>query len=324
LRCAATVSARRPGTWICATAVRISGGTLRLSFTYFSKPARTVRISASLSALRVSTSSTGSTSQAKKGSDCTKVRMRARCRPSTSTFTVPSGRRRCWSTTPIVPISNRSAAPGSSRATWRCATSRSCRSPWLAASSAAIDLARPTKSGTTMCGNTTMSRSGSSGSTRCSPRWRRASSSSRKIPTALRRLRLALEHEDRLRSLLDDLLAHDHLLDVVARGDVVHEVEHDRLHDRAQAAGARLAGQRLARHGLQRALGEAQPDVLELEKLLVLLGERVARLGQDRDQRALVELVERRDDGQPADELGDHAELEQVLGLALAQHLAEP
>jgi hypothetical protein len=37
----------------------------------------------------------------------------------------------------------------------------------------------------------------------------------------------------------------------------------------------------------------------------------------------LVELVERRDDRQAADELGDQAELDQVLGLGLAQHRAD-
>ena len=44
--------------------------------------------------------------------------------------------------------------------------------------------------------------------------------------------------------------------------------------------------------------------------------------GQDRDQRVLVQILERRDDRQAADEFRDQAELQQVLGLELAEHLA--
>ena len=62
-----------------------------------------------------------------------------------------------------------------------------------------------------------------------------------------------------------------------------------------------------------------QLHAVHLEQLLVLLHQRVLRLGQDVDQRVLVELVQRRDHRQAADELGDHAELEQVLGLHLAR-----
>ena len=36
-----------------------------------------------------------------------------------------------------------------------------------------------------------------------------------------------------------------------------------------------------------------------------------------------VEVLERRDHRQAADEFGDQAELEQILGLGLAQHLAD-
>ena len=66
-----------------------------------------------------------------------------------------------------------------------------------------------------------------------------------------------------------------------------------------------------------------QLHAVHLEQLLVLLHERVLRLGQDVDERLLVELVQRRDHRQATDELGDHAELEQVLGLHLAQQLPD-
>ena len=57
---------------------------------------------------------------------------------------------------------------------------------------------------------------------------------------------------------------------------------------------------------------------------LILLDQRVLRLGQDLDQRALVEVVQRGDHRQAADELRDQAELQQILGLDLAQDRAGP
>ena len=71
--------------------------------------------------------------------------------------------------------------------------------------------------------------------------------------------------------------------------------------------------------GLERVVGELQLDAVELEEPLVLLDQRVARLGEDADQRLAVEVAHGGDDRQPADELGDHAELQQVLGHDLAE-----
>src|SRR5262249_38420204 len=62
---------------------------------------------------------------------------------------------------------------------------------------------------------------------------------------------------------------------------------------------------------------------VHLEELLELLHERVFRLREDVDERFLVELVERREHGQAADELGDEPELEEVLRLHLREELAE-
>ena len=53
-----------------------------------------------------------------------------------------------------------------------------------------------------------------------------------------------------------------------------------------------------------------------------LAGERVPRLGQDRDQVVAGELVDRGDDRQAADELGDQPVLHQVLGQHLLEALA--
>ena len=68
-------------------------------------------------------------------------------------------------------------------------------------------------------------------------------------------------------------------------------------------------------------VGELELDAVELEELLVLLDQRVAGLGEDLDQRLAVELVDGRDQRQPADELGDQAELVQVLGTHLGEQV---
>ena len=67
---------------------------------------------------------------------------------------------------------------------------------------------------------------------------------------------------------------------------------------------------------------DGQVDVLHVEQPLVLLDQRVLRLGQDLHQRRLVEVLERREHRQAADEFGDQPELQQILRLDLAEQLA--
>ena len=69
-------------------------------------------------------------------------------------------------------------------------------------------------------------------------------------------------------------------------------------------------------------VGEDELDAVEGEEALELLDERVARLGQDRDQVVARELVDGRDHRQAADELRDQAVLDEVLGQALLEDLA--
>src|SRR3546814_16952932 len=47
----------------------------------------------------------------------------------------------------------------------------------------------------------------------------------------------------------------------------------------------------------------------------------VLRLGEDLDQRLIVEILQRCDDRKAADEFGDQTEFQQILRLALAQKL---
>src|SRR5882762_5877024 len=91
------------------------------------------------------------------------------------------------------------------------------------------------------------------------------------------------------------------------------------LHDALPISRAGAALHRLRRNCLERILLERQAHVLEVEQLLVLLGERVLGLGEDLDQRVLVERVERHGDRQAADELGDQAVAEQVVRLDVAE-----
>src|SRR5690606_14771799 len=123
--------------------------------------------------------------------------------------------------------------------------------------------------------------------------------------------------------VLDHRLVDHDLADVLQRGQLVHGVQQDRLDDGAQAAGAGLALERLARDRGQGVGAELQFHAFHVEQLPELLADRVARLGQDLDQGGLVELLEGGDHRQAADELGDQAELDQVLGLDLGQDLAD-
>ena len=105
-----------------------------------------------------------------------------------------------------------------------------------------------------------------------------------------------------------------HLRTSVRRRQVEHDAEQRLLDDGAQAAGAGAALQRLDGDGVERLVGEHQLDAVQLEELLVLARERVLGLGQDAHEVVLVQVVDRADDRQAADELGDQAEVEQVLG----------
>ena len=93
-----------------------------------------------------------------------------------------------------------------------------------------------------------------------------------------------LGDQGRPAALRDRLLGDDALGHVAARGQLELDVEQRLLEDRAQAAGAGLAFQRLVGDRLEAVLGEDQLDVVELEEALELAGQRVFGLGQDRDQ----------------------------------------
>ena len=89
-----------------------------------------------------------------------------------------------------------------------------------------------------------------------------------------------------------------------------------------KSARAGLALDRLAGDRAKRLVGEGQLDVLHLEQPLVLFHQRVLRIGQDLLQRSFVEILQRRDHRQAADEFRDQAVLQQILRLDVTEDFA--
>src|SRR5712692_8993146 len=272
--------------------------------------------------------------------------IRARWLPSTSTLTVPSGSLSICRMFEMQPILYRSSAVGSSLAADFCATSRMLLPASMAISIALIDFGRPTKSGMTMCGNTTTSRSGSSGY------WLGADALSFDMafpekkdqqlhwgdapPFKLRPVRDDSRRSSRARHLrrfgVDEkglaladygVLVHHDFAYILHRRKIEHEVKQHLFQDRTQAPGTRLSRQGFFGDRLQRLRPHFQIHSLHAEQLPILLDESVLRLGQYLDQGLLVEFLERRHDRQPPDELGNKPILDEVFWLDGAQDLAD-
>src|SRR5262249_60525553 len=94
----------------------------------------------------------------------------------------------------------------------------------------------------------------------------------------------------------------------------------DTFQDRAQSARACLAVDRLAGNGAQRLLRQREVDRLHLEQPLVLFHQRVLGLGKNELERGLVEILERGNDGQSADEFRDQAIFQEVLRRDLTEN----
>ena len=102
----------------------------------------------------------------------------------------------------------------------------------------------------------------------------------------------------------------DDPLDALDRVSLVGQPLPDGRHGRLAALEV---AQRLGREG--------QLDVVELEEASVLLDDRILGLSQHGDQGFFVQRIHTHGDRQAADELGDHAELQQVLRLDLLEQL---
>mmetsp|Transcript_6956 Transcript_6956/g.17061 ORF Transcript_6956/g.17061 Transcript_6956/m.17061 type:complete len:301 (-) Transcript_6956:182-1084(-) len=94
-----------------------------------------------------------------------------------------------------------------------------------------------------------------------------------------------------------------------------HRVHQRRVEDPPQPAGPGAAAQR-GRRGVREGLGRnGEADAVHGEEFGVLLGEGVARGGEDGDEVVVSEGVEGDGDGEAADEFGDDAEGGEVGGL---------
>src|SRR6266849_5122944 len=272
--------------------------------------------------------------------------IRARWLPSTSTLTVPSGSLSICRMFEMQPILYRSSAVGSSLAAVFCATSRMLLPASMAISIALIDFGRPTKSGMTMCGNTTTSRSGSSGY------WLGADALSFDMafpekkdqqlhwgdapPFKLRPVRDDSRRSSRARHLrrfgIDEkglaladygVLVHHDFAHILHRRKIEHEVKQHLFQDRTQAPGTRLSRQGFFGDRLQRLRPHFQIHSLHAEELLVLLDESVLRLGEYLDEGLFVQFLQRRHDRQPPDELRYQPVLDKVFGFDRPQDLAD-
>src|ERR1700736_5411915 len=120
-----------------------------------------------------------------------------------------------------------------------------------------------------------------------------------------------------------DHFARDHdLFNAFQARKIEHCLEQDAFENRAQAPRACLALDRLAGDRAKSLVGERQLDVLHLEQPLILLHQRVLRIGQDLLERSLVEILERGDHRQAADELRNQPILQEILGLDVAEDFA--
>ena len=154
----------RSGVDAPCTSAATSGGSRRCCVTYSSNIDSALRDSSATPSPGSETNGCGRTSARSDLALPRNFTTRARARPSTSTRAAPFGSRVYWSTRASVPVRNRSAAAGSCTLLSFCATSSTSLSEASAASRAASDPGRPTSSGMATCGNSTTSRSGSTGS----------------------------------------------------------------------------------------------------------------------------------------------------------------
>src|SRR5205085_9822341 len=124
---------------------------------------------------------------------------------------------------------------------------------------------------------------------------------------------LVLREQERLRLTIDRVRGNDHAAHVAARRDLVHHVEEHVLDRRAKSARTGLTLRGAARRREQRVGWDDQLDFIQRQELLVLLDDRVLRLGEDAEQILLGERLKRNYDGQASDELRNEPVLQQVI-----------
>src|SRR5678816_3909479 len=133
-----------------------------------------------------------------------------------------------------------------------------------------------------------------------------------------------LENADRRMLTEDRIFGDENLFDLLLRGRVIHDVQHDLFQYRAQSPGSGFLRECLPRHRSQGALSESQLHLLERKQFLVLLGEGISRLSQNLDQCAFIKFIKGGHYGETADELRNETVFQKILWLYPLEQFAQP
>src|SRR5690242_14636201 len=101
--------------------------------------------------------------------------------------------------------------------------------------------------------------------------------------------------------------------------ELVHQIQHELFENDPKATSADISLYGIESYSLERVICKFQLHILVLEQALVLLDERVLGSRENFDERLLIQVVQRRNYGNTANELRDHAELDQVFRFDLLQ-----
>src|SRR3989441_4040165 len=134
-------------------------------------------------------------------------------------------------------------------------------------------------------------------------------------------LQIGRGQQHRLGAPQRGVLGDDTAFDIRPGGDFVHNLEHDIFDNRPQAPGSGVTSHRLRRDSPQRLVREDQFHPIHFQDLLILADQSVLGLHQDAHQVGFVQRVQRDEDGQRADDLGDHSVFQQVLRHDMRQRL---
>src|SRR5579875_262404 len=114
----------------------------------------------------------------------------------------------------------------------------------------------------------------------------------------------------------------DHALtNVVASGEVIHDLEEDLLQDGPKASRTGTAKERLLGDCFEGIVGDLELHAIEFERPLVLLGQSVLWFDEDPDEGIFVQLGNSTHYWEPPDEFRDQPELDQVFRKDSPQNL---
>ena len=89
----------------------------------------------------------------------------------------------------------------------------------------------------------------------------------------------------------DGVLGDEDFLNLLLRGSIIHHIQHHVFEDGTQSSSSGFLEKRFPRGRPERAFGELKFHLLKGEQLLILLRERVSRLGLDSNEGAFIQLI---------------------------------